>query len=217
MLFADDESEELPVHVCETHHVKDVVLSVFIRRGRAPEPGEVLFCTADTTEEEIELLLWRCFFARSNGRMDYIFVLADVQLLSYHLQCTAVDMLREMRNEYGVTTAATLFFVGDSSQHLMSALSDKSIEYVPLPPADIAKGVHDMALRHQDVLSTTVVRSSSHGTGKTQFIMRQTEELELEYYRVPFRQATTVSSLVSFLNGARGPQIKPFHFDIGAL
>lgn len=36
-----------------------VVLSVYVRRGRLPAPGEVVFCTADTTEEELELVVRR--------------------------------------------------------------------------------------------------------------------------------------------------------------
>lgn len=39
--------------------VLDVALSVFARRGRLPEPGEVLFCTSETAQEELELLLRR--------------------------------------------------------------------------------------------------------------------------------------------------------------
>jgi hypothetical protein len=35
------------------------VLSVYLRRARLPEPGEIVFCTSHTTLEEIDLLLRR--------------------------------------------------------------------------------------------------------------------------------------------------------------
>lgn len=36
-----------------------VILSIYVRRGRLPAPGELLFCTAGTTDEELELLVRR--------------------------------------------------------------------------------------------------------------------------------------------------------------
>ncbi|CAM9318852.1 unnamed protein product, partial [Sphacelaria rigidula] len=35
------------------------VLSLYVRRGRLPQPGEIVFCTSNTTEEELDLVVRR--------------------------------------------------------------------------------------------------------------------------------------------------------------
>jgi hypothetical protein len=57
-----------------------------VRRGRLPEPGEILFCAATTTAEDVELLLRRFLLARAYGRADAFFVLANAHALSYAIQ-----------------------------------------------------------------------------------------------------------------------------------
>lgn len=96
-----------------------VVLSVYVRRGRLPGPGEVLFCTADTTEEDLELAVRRFANRRArshqeewattkaigdgstaatDGRLgnsdDVIFIIADVHRLAYSGQAVLLGYLR---------------------------------------------------------------------------------------------------------------------------
>lgn len=93
-----------------------IVLSVYVRRGRLPEPGEVLFCTAHTTDEDLELAVrrfagrrdrvWRkgtstrvldgeVAAERGLGTQDEgIFVIADVDRLSYSTQAVLLGHLR---------------------------------------------------------------------------------------------------------------------------
>lgn len=46
------------------NRVIDVVLSVFVRRARLPEPGEIVFCTSETTLEDVEILFRRWIQAK---------------------------------------------------------------------------------------------------------------------------------------------------------
>jgi hypothetical protein len=74
----------LPIFVTFTdkpQQVIPVVLSVYVRKGRLPEPGEVLFCNERTRMEDIELILLRFFMAKQRGREKLIFTIADVHVL----------------------------------------------------------------------------------------------------------------------------------------
>ena len=98
VMRSDDDDRSLPIWVtCASSpvHVIDCVLSVYVRRGRLPEPGEILFCTTDTSLEEIELLFRRFLGGKGNGRADAIFCLADIHTLSYTTQVAVVNVLQE--------------------------------------------------------------------------------------------------------------------------
>jgi hypothetical protein len=79
--------------------VIDVALSVFARRGRLPEPGEILFCDANTPIESVHLLLRRFLRARLFGRGHFVFCLVGVDALSYTMQCAVLEQLRTMLAE----------------------------------------------------------------------------------------------------------------------
>jgi hypothetical protein len=62
LVGVDGEERRLPVFAAcaeQESLVLDVLLSVYARRGRLPEPGEVLFCSNETSQEELELILRR--------------------------------------------------------------------------------------------------------------------------------------------------------------
>jgi hypothetical protein len=110
----DDTMKRVPVFVTQTENperVIDCVLSIYIRRGRMPEPGEILFCTPDSTIEELNLILMRFISARRYGRGDCVFCIADLHVLSYSHQCTLVESLRTTLREYGQADAATLVLI----------------------------------------------------------------------------------------------------------
>ena len=113
-LAEDEKTKRIPVFITCTEspeYVIDTTLSVYVRRGRMPEPGEVIFCTVDTTMEDLNLLLMRFIFARSNGRGGSVFTIADLHKLSYASQCSFVESLRSYLRDYGQDSAATLLLV----------------------------------------------------------------------------------------------------------
>ena len=104
-----------------------------MRRGRLPEPGEVLFATSQTTLEELELLLRRWAGARARGHERRVFVVADVHVLSYSSQVAFVERLRALARERGAADAATLLLVsGRPRQVALAQLSSQSVELAPL-------------------------------------------------------------------------------------
>ena len=110
------------------------VLSMFVRRGRLPEPGEVLFCTSDTTKEDIELLLLRFMSARQYGREDAIFCLADLHTLSYELQVHTVDRLHALLSQRGASRASKLVMLsGMPRQVILNSFHQNSVDLTALP------------------------------------------------------------------------------------
>ncbi|CAM9251391.1 unnamed protein product, partial [Phaeothamnion confervicola] len=158
--------------------VLTTVLSVFVRRGRLPEPGEVLFCSEATTEEEIDLLLSRWFRARRYGRGDAVFCAADAHRLPYTLQCGFVERLRaRLAADGGAGDAATLLVV--SGRPDPAILSHLSAHTVALPPlsADALRAALAAAYSVSGPLGETVaVASDINGGGKTHFVMRRAAE-----------------------------------------
>jgi hypothetical protein len=71
----------------------------------------VQFCTNETSQEDIELLLRRFIRAKPHGRGEQICCLADVHNLTYTQQCFFVDKLRHVVQEYGTDNASTFLLL----------------------------------------------------------------------------------------------------------
>lgn len=148
-----------------------VVLSIYVRRGRLPEPGEVLFCSSDTTNEELELVVRRFADRRKCHQWSVpttaaelpvsgdegIFVVADAHRLDYSSQALLLGHLRSKvlecrddsdREEVGRRTGGALFLVvsGKPRQAILSWLSDHVVEVPPLP-TDILEQALAIALK----------------------------------------------------------------------
>lgn len=99
------------------------VLSVYVRRGRLPEPGELMFCTDSTSDEDLELAVRRFVDRRHMPRQGRVpapasggvervgesgggsggdsvesgvHVIADVHRLSYTAQAALRDHIRSL-------------------------------------------------------------------------------------------------------------------------
>jgi hypothetical protein len=202
------------------NHVIDVVLSVFVRRGRLPQPSEILFCTAQTTLEEIELLLRRFITGRANGHGEYIFSLADVHSLSYTKQCAVVDQLQSMVAEFGTKDAATLLIVsGRRRQVILNSLSQQSVELPPLQQQHLQIACTEAFADHCG--ETRAINGNINGCGKSTRVMtmvaRKQEREQLLYRRLPFREASTASSMVGVLSHFQSEVPNVVHLDIGHI
>ncbi|CAM9464250.1 unnamed protein product, partial [Sphacelaria rigidula] len=132
---------------CTAGHeeVIPAVLSLYVRRGRLPQPGEVVFCTSNTTEEELELVVRRFAARRSRTAAATLFVIADVHRLSYSTQFELLGHLRSkvLENDGEDTFAGGVLLVisGEPRQALLSWLSGHIVEVPPLPADALRKAV----------------------------------------------------------------------------
>ena len=225
---SDTDERSVPIWVTcadSTSGVIDVVLSVYLRRGRLPEPGEILFCTADTSLEDIEILLRRFLKARNHGRDDAVFCLADVHALVYTKQCAVVDMLQELLAEHGHQVASNLLIVsGKQRQVVLNSLSQYSLECPPLDAAALQKACTRAFETHCG--ETVSVTADINGSGKTRSIMcyaaqKQAQtaagEKMLLYRRLPIREASTAASVLAVLSNLPELEDHVVHVDVGHI
>eukprot|EP00466_Bigelowiella_natans_P005501 jgi/Bigna1/142949/aug1.74_g17657 len=201
--------------------VLDLVLSVYVRRGRLPEPGEILFCTKGTSLEDVELILYRFLAAKSHGLGRCVFCLADVHKLDYAMQVSVLARLREMLARYRTRDSASLLFVsGKPRQVILNSLSAHATPLGALDRKSLRTAVAEAAKQHNG--ETVAISSNINGGGKTGYILRsvadrQREEKGLKYRRVPYHESSTAGTLVRRLSRfghARG-ESNAIHLDVG--
>lgn len=227
LYLVDDGSEKrLPIFVAcaeEQNQVLEMTLSIFIRRGRLPDPGEILFCTAATTLEELSILLMRFIRAKKNRRGHNVFVIADIHNLTYTQQCNLVELLRSMLVEYGQDEAGTLVFIsGKPRQMVLSALASNQVELPPLAAMPLRSACEEAFKLHRG--ETYGVASTINGGGKTHHILASVSDIQKKddsvmYYKVPIRESTTPQKLIDLFSAAhRLPGRRfVFHIDIAHI
>eukprot|EP01047_Picozoa_sp_COSAG01_P037911 COSAG01_NODE_3044_length_6674_cov_45.773232_3_plen_1862_part_01 len=133
----DSNDQTVPIWVTcapSPTYVIDVVLSIYVRRGRLPEPGEIVFCTVETSVEQVELLFNRFLMAKAQRRNDSIFCLADIHTLSYTRQCAVTNSLQAKLAQFGTQYASSLVIVsGRPRQVILNSLSHHALDCPPLP------------------------------------------------------------------------------------
>jgi hypothetical protein len=156
----NDTEKRLPVFVSCTDDpnlVIDTVLSIYIRRGRLPEPGEILFCTTDTTSEELNIFLLRFILAKKHGFESCIFCIADLHNLSYTQQCNLIELLRGLIQTHGHENAATLAIIsGLPRQMALNSLSSQHIDLPPLPVKYLRTACKEAFEKHCGVVSKLI-------------------------------------------------------------
>jgi hypothetical protein len=233
LILLDDEMERrLPIFVTCAQSpllVIDTVLSVYVRRARLPEPGEVIFCTNETTLEDLNLILLRFIFAKKYGRGSFIFCIADLHNLSYTLQCNLVEKLRLLFVDHGHADAATLLLVsGLPRQVALNTLSSHAIDLPPLEVSQLRKSCNEAFQVHSGY--TECVASTVNGGGKSHYILGEVANRQLcgepiLYKKIPFRESTNSFELVSLLssmtkfrrNKESGDTKMAFHIDIAHI
>eukprot|EP00658_Telonema_sp_P-2_P019895 TRINITY_DN17821_c0_g3_i2.p1 TRINITY_DN17821_c0_g3~~TRINITY_DN17821_c0_g3_i2.p1 ORF type:complete len:1745 (+),score=376.54 TRINITY_DN17821_c0_g3_i2:323-5557(+) len=219
--------DQHPIFVACCNDPIDSILSVYIRRGRLPEPSEVLFCTYDleheaSVVEDITLLLWRFFLARKCGRQDCIFSVCDIQLLTYAQQCTVLENLNSILEEFGTADCASalLFVSTQPRQLILNALSAGTVDLFPLEVDELHRACSWACEQHLG--TTIVVTSELEGGGKTHFIKKwvagqQAAGNFVLYRKIPFREDSTADTLLSSLKNLSGDMPNAFHLDLGHL
>ena len=222
--IVDESTQLLPIYVTKaktTMEVIEVVLSIYVRRGRLPQPGEILFCTTDTTLEEIELIIRRFIKAAIHGRNDYIFCIADIHTLSYTMQCSTIEILRKLMDSYGINDAARLVFVsGIEKQVILNSLSNCLIDLAPLDHDTLKKALAEVFSIHLGF--TKAILSNVNGGGKSHHIMKLISQKQLDdpticYRRISYRENSNTTTLVNLLKSYNNDIKKAVHLDIGHI
>jgi len=190
-----------------------VIMTIYAKRNRMPEPSEILFCTERTTLEDIQLLLYRFFLAANHGWENQIFILASFHLLPYTKQTEVADALDDMLSKFKIDSAATLVLLSCEKN---TWLGNRFAKCKTSPPR-VTKGeletfvkssVGSLAKRSQSLGSRGLVMcvtSETDGGGKTDRILtkiarRMTTDAKLVYLKVPFCSSFSLFHLLMKTN-----------------
>ena len=151
----NDKEKKLPIFITNIKSSLfsiEAVLSIYFKHGRLPgylifcdkiiiEPGEVVFCSNKTTQEELEIFLRRFVYS---SNLDSIFCLVDVHKLSYTEQKFVHEKLFEMVKEKNSRILSKLILVsGKLRTAILSLFSNFFVEVNMLPVETIRKHVEE--------------------------------------------------------------------------
>ena len=167
-----------------------------------------MYCSTDTSLEEIELHFRRFFDARKFGQEEFLFILADVHCLSYGTQCATVDAITELKRSYGTKDSATLLLLsGKPNIMLLNALSAHMVQIQLTPPHELIQWCENAFSSHLG--ETVAVVSEVNGGGKTHYIRKKVAQIQaskaeghVDYFRVPFREESNATNLLLQLQSA---------------
>ena len=79
--------------------VKTLLTLYLASTNTLPEPHQVLFCTKDTTWNELELLLCRCLGSVSFTKIPQLFCIVNIEMLVNELQFKLVEALKSLNKD----------------------------------------------------------------------------------------------------------------------
>ncbi|XP_028395861.1 uncharacterized protein LOC114519890 [Dendronephthya gigantea] len=151
----------------------NVILTLYENTSNAfPEPYQIVFCSPQTTWEEIHLLLQRCFTHSVSPRHKSLFCIANVELLSNELQFRLVDEIEEKSKCYRATKEngdyqLALICRGGDHHHIVEQFAQHS-HNIP--------GMTDLVLTQRlksGWPNVKMITSTLPGLGKTEHIKRE--------------------------------------------
>ena len=144
----------------------NVLLALYESTTKAfPEPYQIVFCSSQTTWEEIHLLLKRCFTHSERRYHDRLFCIVNVELLTNELQFKLVNEIKEKGNccQNGDYQLALICRGGDH-HHVVEQFAQNSHHI---------SGMSDLALSRcikSGWPDVKMITSSLPGLGKTEHI-----------------------------------------------
>ena len=190
--------------------VKTLLGLYYSTTGAFPEPYQVLFCSKDTTWNEIELLLCRCFGLHSFKKQMELFCIANVELLLNELQFRLIEELKV--RETGESFLLALICRGSSSHPFMNELGSFG--------SKTAQSLSDEKIRQAfgeecpDVLTYT---SAVSGLGKTTEIKETAFLSDRSLVTIHISGPLYKKNIINQISDAHiGPQ-HALHIDIGTV
>jgi ABC-type multidrug transport system fused ATPase/permease subunit len=196
----------------------NVTLTLFENTSNAyPEPYQIVFCSSQTTWEEIHLLLQRCFAKSKNIDYSSLFCIANVELLPNELQFKLVDAIKEKQKCYqsskDVKECAdyqlALICRGGEHHHIVEEFAQYSHHIA---------GMMDHVLTDRlksgwpDV---KMITSTLPGLGKTEYIKREAQEKDLNIVTFSISGPFEPSRLIERLKKLHLKKYHCLHLDIG--
>ena len=214
-------SGEIFVATLETESplTANVILTLYENTSNTfPEPYQIVFCSSQTTWEELHLLLQRCF-TYSKFYPKSLFCIANVELLPNELQFKLVDAIKEKEKCYQSSEAVSeydnyqlaLICCGGDHHHIVEQFAQSSHHIA---------GMSDLVLAHR--LKTgwpevKMITSTLPGLGKTETIKREVLKKKRNIATFSISGPFEPTKLIERLKTLRLKDYHCLHLDIGEV
>ena len=189
-----------------------VVMALFeSTTGGCPEPNQVIFCHSETSWEEVERLLKRCFQAHHHSTAVTLHCLANVENLPNDMQFALVDGIRAHQRRAEGPYLLSLVCCGGSHHHIADQFSSAACNIM---------GLTEVQLRttfESKFPEVHVVTSDLPGVGKTEAIHERAAFQKKKAVTVPISGPLTRKNLVRRLSGLQLGPFECIHFDVGEV
>ena len=198
----------------------NVMLTLYENTSQAfPQPYQIVFCTPETTWEELHLLLQRCFGHSGNPHCKSLFCIANVELLPNELQFKLVIAIKDRQKCYescetvkeNADYQLALICRGGDHHHIVEQFAQYSHHIA---------GMTDLALAHRlrcNWPHVKMVTSSLPGLGKTEHIKRDVLKKEMNVATFSISGPFEPEKLVQRLGELKLKKYHCLHLDIGAV
>ena len=194
----------------ESQLTANVMLTLYENTSNAfPEPCQVVFCTPQTTWEEIHLILQRCFAKSENLKYNSLFCIANVELLANEIQFELVKVVKEFQNDSYSGYRLALICRGGNHNHIVEQFS----QY-----AHRIAGMSDCALSERLVSAwpeVGMITSALPGLGKTEQIKKEAINKSKNIITFPISGPLDQIKLVQRLKDLKLKKYHCLHLDVG--
>ena len=191
----------------------NVLLALYESTTKAfPEPYQIVFCSSQTTWEEIHLLLKRCFTHSERRYHDRLFCIVNVELLTNELQFKLVNEIKEKGNccQNGDYQLALICRGGDH-HHVVEQFAQNSHHI---------SGMSDLALSRcikSGWPDVKMITSSLPGLGKTEHIKDEVLEKSMNVATFSISGPFKPCKLIKRLKELKLQTYHCLHLDIGEV
>jgi MoxR-like ATPase len=198
----------------------NVILILYEDTSNAfPEPYQIVFCSSQTTWEEIHLLLQRCFMHSKYRHQKSLFCIANVELLPNELQFRLVDTIKEKQKYYqssedikeSADYQLALICRGGDHHHIVEQFAQYSHHIAGMSDLDLA---HRLKSGWPDV---KMITSTLPGLGKTEQIKREVAEKSMDVATFSISGPFGASKLIQRLKALKLRKYHCLHLDIGEV
>ena len=175
-----------------------------------PEPHQVLMCTRDTTWNELELLLSRCFGAYQFTEVKQLFCIANIEMLTNELQFRLVEELKNISTENNYLLS--MICRGTSKHPFLDELNNFiNRSLTPLADATVRQAFQNEC---PEVITYT---SEISGLGKTNAIKVSAFVAKKALTKIHISGSLCKKTIIEGLSAAETDKNNALHIDIGSV
>ncbi|XP_060586935.1 E3 ubiquitin-protein ligase rnf213-beta-like, partial [Ruditapes philippinarum] len=178
--------------------------------NKMPASHQVLFCTKETSLDEVELLVRRCSMAYKFYKETPLYCIANVELLPSELYADFLDILGHISENY-VNFLLALVCRGTNSHQIIEELNEYKTTVAPVSDA-LVKNI--FKTQHENVLTLT---SDLAGMGKTSQVFKKAHIEKKVVSTFHISGTTRKFRLVERLDSLKVNSYHILHIDIGTV